>query len=153
LAASNQRRDAGQTDDRAAMASSGLPIRLVVPIRGADARAAAVGIKTLVGNHTFRATGITAYLKNGGVLENAVPWRTLPPRPPSGSMIGGEMILRSLRWKGLCFSERAQRQFLQMTAACRSQLQTACDGEREAVACHATDSGPIETSPESELQF
>jgi hypothetical protein len=26
----------------------------------------------LVGNHTFRATGITAYLKNGGVLENAV---------------------------------------------------------------------------------
>jgi integrase len=34
-------------------------------------RAAAAGIKTLVGNHTFRATGITAYLKNGGVLENA----------------------------------------------------------------------------------
>jgi len=25
----------------------------------------------------------------GGVLENAVPWRTLPPRAPSGSMIGG----------------------------------------------------------------
>jgi len=25
----------------------------------------------LVGNHTFRATGITAYLKNGGTLENA----------------------------------------------------------------------------------
>jgi integrase len=23
------------------------------------------------GNHTFRATGITAYLKNGGSLENA----------------------------------------------------------------------------------
>jgi integrase/recombinase XerC len=34
-------------------------------------RAAAAGIATLVGNHTFRATGITAYLKNGGVLENA----------------------------------------------------------------------------------
>jgi integrase len=29
------------------------------------------GIKTQVGNHTFRATGITAYLKNGGSLENA----------------------------------------------------------------------------------
>jgi site-specific recombinase XerD len=29
------------------------------------------GIKTQVGNHTFRATGITAYLKNGGTLENA----------------------------------------------------------------------------------
>ncbi|AMV41199.1 tyrosine-type recombinase/integrase [Paraburkholderia caribensis] len=34
-------------------------------------RAAAVGIATKIGNHTFRATGITAYLKNGGTLENA----------------------------------------------------------------------------------
>lgn len=24
-----------------------------------------------IGNHTFRATGITVYLKNGGTLENA----------------------------------------------------------------------------------
>jgi integrase len=28
-------------------------------------------ITTKVGNHTFRATGVTAYLKNGGTLENA----------------------------------------------------------------------------------
>jgi site-specific recombinase XerD len=34
-------------------------------------RAAAAGIATTIGNHTFRATGITAYLKNGGTLENA----------------------------------------------------------------------------------
>lgn len=34
-------------------------------------RAVAAGIQTLIGNHTFRATGITAYLKNGGTLENA----------------------------------------------------------------------------------
>jgi integrase/recombinase XerC len=34
-------------------------------------RAAAAGIKTQIGNHTFRATGITAYLKNGGTLEQA----------------------------------------------------------------------------------
>lgn len=34
-------------------------------------RAAAAGIGTAIGNHTFRATGITAYLKNGGTLENA----------------------------------------------------------------------------------
>ncbi|MFM0512071.1 tyrosine-type recombinase/integrase [Paraburkholderia sp. RL17-373-BIF-A] len=34
-------------------------------------RALAAGIFTAVGNHTFRATGITAYLKNGGTLENA----------------------------------------------------------------------------------
>ena len=34
-------------------------------------RAAAAGIKTKIGNHSFRATGITAYLKNGGTLEKA----------------------------------------------------------------------------------
>jgi hypothetical protein len=34
-------------------------------------RAAAAGIATKIGNHTFRATGITAYLKNGGALETA----------------------------------------------------------------------------------
>jgi site-specific recombinase XerD len=34
-------------------------------------RALAAGLDTKIGNHTFRATGITAYLKNGGTLENA----------------------------------------------------------------------------------
>lgn len=34
-------------------------------------RAAAAGIMTRIGNHSFRATGITAYLKNGGTLEKA----------------------------------------------------------------------------------
>jgi len=34
-------------------------------------RAAAAGITAPIGNHTFRATGITAYLGNGGVLEHA----------------------------------------------------------------------------------
>jgi site-specific recombinase XerD len=34
-------------------------------------RAADAGIKTRIGNHTFRATGITAYLKNKGTLEAA----------------------------------------------------------------------------------
>ena len=34
-------------------------------------RAAAAGINTKAGNHTFRATGLTAYLKNGGTLEKA----------------------------------------------------------------------------------
>lgn len=34
-------------------------------------RAAAAGIKTKIGSHFFRATGITAYLKNGGTLERA----------------------------------------------------------------------------------
>jgi len=34
-------------------------------------RAAEAGIETKIGCHTFRATGITAYLKNGGRLEVA----------------------------------------------------------------------------------
>jgi integrase/recombinase XerC len=33
--------------------------------------AAAADIETKIGNHTFRATGIMAYLKNGGTLEKA----------------------------------------------------------------------------------
>jgi integrase len=34
-------------------------------------RAAVAGITAPIGNHTFRATGITAYLANGGALEHA----------------------------------------------------------------------------------
>jgi integrase/recombinase XerC len=34
-------------------------------------RADGADIATKIGNHTFRATGITAYLKNGGTLERA----------------------------------------------------------------------------------
>ena len=34
-------------------------------------RAAVVGIAAPIGNHSFRATGITAYLANGGALEHA----------------------------------------------------------------------------------
>jgi site-specific recombinase XerD len=47
------------------------------PMNQADAwrmvrrRAAAAGIKAPIGCHTFRATGITAYLENGGTLEHA----------------------------------------------------------------------------------
>ena len=34
-------------------------------------RAKDAGIKTPIGCHTFRATGITNYLENGGTLEKA----------------------------------------------------------------------------------
>src|ERR1700736_1240998 len=51
--------------------------RTVLPQANAYAmigrRAAAAGIETKLGNHSFRATGITAYLKNGGTLEKAQP--------------------------------------------------------------------------------
>jgi site-specific recombinase XerD len=34
-------------------------------------RAKSAGLANHIGNHTFRATGVTAYLKNGGTLEKA----------------------------------------------------------------------------------
>jgi site-specific recombinase XerD len=34
-------------------------------------RAKTAGLPTAIGNHTFRATGITAYLENGGTIEKA----------------------------------------------------------------------------------
>jgi len=43
-------------------------------------RAGAAGIKTQVGNHTFRATGITAYLKNGDHAALRSPARRDEPR-------------------------------------------------------------------------
>ena len=49
--------------------------RTVLPQANAYAmicrRAAAAGISTKLRNHSFRASGITAYLKNGGTLEKA----------------------------------------------------------------------------------
>jgi integrase len=58
-------------------------------------RAAAAGITAPICNHTFRATGITAYLANGGALEHAQEMaahesprttklydRTMPPASP-----------------------------------------------------------------------
>jgi integrase len=49
--------------------------RTVLPQANAYAmirrRATSARIETKLGNHSFRATGITAYLKNGGTLEKA----------------------------------------------------------------------------------
>jgi integrase len=47
---------------------TGTLTRTVLPQANAYAirRRAAAGITTRLGNHSFRATGITAYLKNGG---------------------------------------------------------------------------------------
>jgi integrase len=61
-------------DERSGRGTGALT-RTVLPQANAYAmirrRAAAAGIATKLGNHSFRATGITAYLKNGGTLEKA----------------------------------------------------------------------------------
>jgi len=57
---------AGKTD-----ALTDRPMRQADVYRMIRRRAKAAGIQTKIGCHTFRATGITAYLKNGGRLEVA----------------------------------------------------------------------------------
>jgi site-specific recombinase XerD len=50
---------------------SGRPMTQVDAWRMVRKRALAAGIMAPIGNHSFRATGITAYLANGGTLEHA----------------------------------------------------------------------------------
>ncbi|HVC59349.1 MAG TPA: tyrosine-type recombinase/integrase [Acetobacteraceae bacterium] len=49
----------------------GKPMNRVDAWRMIQRRAAGLGLKVRIGRHTFRATGMTAYLEAGGTLENA----------------------------------------------------------------------------------
>jgi len=60
-----------QTYSRATGQLTGHPLPQANAYAMIQRRAKAAGITTQVGNHTFRATGVTAYLKNGGTLEKA----------------------------------------------------------------------------------
>jgi site-specific recombinase XerD len=55
----------------AATALSGKPMVQSDAWRMIRRRAVVAGINASIGNHSFRATGITAYLANGGALEHA----------------------------------------------------------------------------------
>jgi integrase len=55
-------------------------------------RADAAGIETAIGCHTFRATGITYYLTNGGRIEVAHAWLDIRTRKPPGFTTGATMI-------------------------------------------------------------
>src|ERR1035438_5696443 len=57
---------AGWISQRRSGCASGRSIGKAERLRAADA-----GIETAIGCHTFRATGITDYLKNGGRIEVA----------------------------------------------------------------------------------
>jgi site-specific recombinase XerD len=60
-----------RTINRKTKQLSGRPLAQPDAWRMANRRAAAAGISTAVCKHTFRGTGITAYLENGGMLERA----------------------------------------------------------------------------------
>lgn len=64
-------------------------------------RTIAAGIKTEIGCHTFRATGITAYLKNGGKLEIAQQWPRMSRRGRPDFMTDATMRSRSMKSSGL----------------------------------------------------
>lgn len=60
-----------QTIRRGTGRLSGRPLPQASAYQMIGRRAAEANIGTKISNHTFRATGITAYLKNGGTLERA----------------------------------------------------------------------------------
>ncbi len=60
-----------QTYNRSTGQLTGAPLPQANAYAMIQRRAKAAGVTTRVGNHTFRATGVTAYLKNGGTLERA----------------------------------------------------------------------------------
>ena len=60
-------------------------------------RAAAAGITTKLGNHSFRATAITAYLKNGGTLEKAAAMANHASTRTTSSTIAGATRSASMR--------------------------------------------------------
>jgi site-specific recombinase XerD len=67
---------AGETDGplfRTTGQLTGTPHRMTQPdaYRAIQKHGAAAGIKTKIGNHSLRATGITDYLKSAGTLEHA----------------------------------------------------------------------------------
>jgi hypothetical protein len=75
------------------------------PMSGPDAwrmirrRAAAAGIAAEIGCYTFLATGITAYLANGGALEHVQEMACTRARAPPSSMIGRRSGLRRMKLK------------------------------------------------------
>jgi site-specific recombinase XerD len=60
-----------QTYSRATGQLAGNPLPQANAFAMIQRRTKSAGITTHAGNHTFRATGVTAYLKNGGTLEKA----------------------------------------------------------------------------------
>ena len=70
-------------------------------MRWSAGAAAAAGIATRLGNHSFRATGITAYLKNGGTLEKAAQMANHASTRTTQLYDRRRGELASMRWRGL----------------------------------------------------
>jgi hypothetical protein len=100
-------------------------------------RAKSGGITTHVGNHTFRATRVTAYLKNGGTLEKAA-----------------QMAIVDARRDIEPSKKRETPPALQPEASCGDMVSLICalrssDAARRSKAAHigAAPAGPSERGP------
>jgi hypothetical protein len=65
--------------------------------------ATAAGLKVRVGNHTFRATGITAYLSVAARWKTRRQWRRMKARARPGFTTARATRSRSMRWSGFRF--------------------------------------------------
>ena len=74
-------------------------------------RARQAGIRTRINNHTFRATGITTYLKNGGSSRKPPIWPRIHRRAPRSSTTAGAMRFPSMRSSGLSSKRDAEAPF------------------------------------------
>ena len=81
------------------------------PMTQADAwrmirrRAAAAGIMAPIGNHTFRATGITAYLATAARWSTRSRWRRMKARARPSSTTGRRSGSRRTRWRELDYDK------------------------------------------------
>jgi integrase/recombinase XerC len=79
--------------------------RRVLPQANAHAmigrRAAAAGIATKLGNHSFRATGITPISRTAARSKRLPPWQTTLRRARRSSTIAGKTTSASMRWSEL----------------------------------------------------
>ena len=82
-------------------ALTGNPMNRVDAWRMIQRRAADLGARVRIGCHTFRATGITAYLEAGGTWRTRKPWPRTKARAPRSSMIAPATRLHSTRLSGL----------------------------------------------------
>jgi len=89
---------------------NGSTLRKVDAARGCLARGARrasdAGIETATGCHTFRATGITDYLTNGGRIEVAQRMAGHSNAKPPGFMTGATMTSAWARSSGSGFEKR-----------------------------------------------
>jgi len=79
------------------------PMNRVDAWRMIQRRAADLGTRVRIGCHTFRATGITAYLEAGALWKTHKPWPRTKVRARRSCTIAPATKSRSMRWSGSRF--------------------------------------------------